>query len=117
LRADFDEKGDAVLVGVRPGGKEVLTVEEMSDGTADQLYLAVRLASLEAYMERNEPMPFIVDDILLRFDDERAVAALLSLGELSAKTQVVFFTHHRRLVELAEANVEQGMLYTHVLPK
>lgn len=115
LRADFDEKGDAVLVGVRPGGKDFLTVEGMSDGTADQLYLAVRLASLEAYMERNEPMPFIVDDVLIRFDDERAAAALQSLAELSRKTQVVFFTHHRRLLELAQANIDKGILHTHVL--
>jgi uncharacterized protein YhaN len=43
-----------------------------------------------------------VDDVLLSFDDERAGAALSVLNDLSAKTQVVFFTHHGRLVELAK---------------
>jgi len=115
LRVDFNDKGEAVLVGVRPGGKEVVTVEGMSDGTTDQLYLAVRLASLDAYMERNEAMPFIVDDILIKFDDERATAALQVLAEISRRTQVLFFTHHRRLVELAEAHVTKEVLFTHFL--
>jgi uncharacterized protein YhaN len=115
LRVDFNDKGEAVLVGVRPGGKEVVTVEGMSDGTTDQLYLAVRLASLDAYMQRNEAMPFIVDDILIKFDDERATAALQVLAEISRRTQVIFFTHHKRLVELAEAHVEEEMLFTHFL--
>ena len=48
-------------------------------------------------------MPFIVDDILIRFDDERAAATLKVIAELSRKTQVLFFTHHARLVELAKS--------------
>lgn len=115
LRLEFDEKGEAVLVGVRPGGKEIVGVEGMSDGTADQLYLAVRLASLEAYLEKNEPLPFIVDDILIKFDNERAIATLQTLAELSRKTQIIFFTHHRHLVELAEANIDKDALFTHSL--
>ncbi|MBW1936672.1 MAG: AAA family ATPase, partial [Deltaproteobacteria bacterium] len=105
VRADYDEHGEPVLVGVRPGGKQLVRVEGMSDGTVDQLYLALRLASLYAYLRNNEPMPFIVDDILIRFDNERAVAALKILAELSKETQVIFFTHHRHLVELAKQNL------------
>jgi uncharacterized protein YhaN len=115
LRLEFNEKGDAILVGVRPGGKEIVGVEGMSDGTTDQLYLAVRLASLETYLENNEPLPFIVDDILIKFDDDRATAALQALAELSKRTQVIFFTHHRRLVELAQAHISGGVLFTHTL--
>ncbi|MCP4350470.1 MAG: AAA family ATPase [Desulfobacterales bacterium] len=115
LRLEFNEKGDAVLVGVRPGGNEIVNVEGMSDGTADQLYLAVRLASLEAYIDKNEPMPFIVDDILIKFDDGRSVATLQVLAKLSEKTQVIFFTHNRHLVELAETQVKQDVLFTHSL--
>jgi uncharacterized protein YhaN len=100
LASDFNDKDEPALVGVRPSGEQV-RVEGMSDGTCDQLYLALRLASLERYLESNEPMPFIVDDILIRFDDERAKAALETLAKLSKKTQVIFFTHHERLVSLA----------------
>ncbi len=115
IRAEFDDSGQPVLVGVRAGGKEIVPVDGMSDGTADQLYLALRLAGLRDYLERNEPIPFIVDDILIRFDDDRAVAALQALGRLSKETQVIFFTHHRHLLELARKNVESSFLIEHML--
>jgi uncharacterized protein YhaN len=114
LRADFDEKGGAVLVGVRPNG-QTLGVEGMSDGTRDQLYLALRLASLETYLAEKEPLPFIVDDILIMFDDDRAVAALRALARLSKKTQVIFFTHHEHLVDLAASNLDTGSFFVHRL--
>jgi uncharacterized protein YhaN len=101
LESDYNDKDQAVLVGVRAEGGQV-AVEGMSDGTRDQLYLALRLATLEQYLSNHEPLPFIVDDILIQFDDQRAEAALQVLAELSAKTQVLFFTHHWRLVELAK---------------
>lgn len=58
-----------------------------------------RSASLEKYMESAEPMPFIVDDVLVDFDDARSQAALNSLAHLAEKTQVILFTHHSRVVE------------------
>jgi uncharacterized protein YhaN len=115
VRADRDTDGQPVLVGVRQGGKQVVPVEGMSDGTADQLYLALRLAGLEHYLNENEPMPFIVDDILIKFDNNRAGAALQALAEISAKTQVIFFTHHRHLVELATMHVDGAVLFKHEL--
>ncbi len=115
LRLEFDERGEAVLAGVRAATGEVLQVAGMSEGTADQLYLAVRVASLEAYLEQNEAMPFIVDDILIKFDDQRSAAALKCLGELARKTQVIFFTHHRHLVELARQHLPADLLFVHAL--
>ncbi|MFO7460435.1 MAG: hypothetical protein R6X07_07395, partial [Desulfatiglandales bacterium] len=115
IRAEFMDQGAPVLVGVRPDGRETVGVEGMSEGTTDQLYLALRLASLETYLEANEPMPFIVDDILIKFDDERSRAALEIMGELSRKTQVIFFTHHRRLVEIAKTIMDSKILFTHDL--
>jgi uncharacterized protein YhaN len=115
LRLEFDERGEAVLAGVRAATGEVVRVEGMSEGTADQLFLAVRVASLEAYLEQNEAMPFIVDDILIKFDDQRSAAALKCLGELARKTQVIFFTHHRHLVELARQHLPSDLLFVHTL--
>ena len=109
LQTDFNSKDEPVLVGIRPGDARV-HVEGMSAGTRDQLYLALRLASLEKYIHSAGPMPFIVDDILVDFDDQRSKAALQRLSELSQKTQVILFTHHMRLVEqakgLGEAHVQ-----------
>ncbi|MCD6272497.1 MAG: AAA family ATPase [Deltaproteobacteria bacterium] len=115
IRAEFDDNGRPVLVGVRPGGREIVSLNGMSDGTADQLYLALRIAGLQDYLQKNEPIPFIVDDILIKFDDDRAVAALQALARLSEQTQVIFFTHHRHLLELVEKNIESSVLIKHTL--
>ncbi len=117
IRAEFAEDGRPVIVGVRPGGGDIVTVEGMSDGTADQLYLALRLAGLDAYLKNNEPLPLIVDDILIMFDDDRAAATLQVLAELSHKTQVIFFTHHRHLVDLAENTMDASELILHTLER
>ncbi len=110
LQPGFDDDARPVLVGVRPGGKHV-HVEGMSDGTRDQLYLALRLASLEKHVQEQRPIPFIVDDILINFDDERAIAALQTLAQLAQHTQVIFFTHHEHLLALAEEHLPSGEFF------
>ena len=60
-----------------------------SDGTADQLYLALRLAVAE---ELTPQAPLILDDALVRFDDERLKTALSILREESREKQVILFT-------------------------
>jgi len=58
-------------------------------------------------------LPLVLDDILINFDDLRAKATFEVLGKLSQKTQVLFFTHHTRLVEIAKQCTEQ--LWVHEL--
>ena len=108
------ENDEPRLVGVRPDGKCV-GVEGMSSGTRDQLYLALRFATLEKYLTKAEPMPFIVDDILINFDDERANATLGVLAELSSKTQVLLFTHHARVMEMAAGIASDHGVFVHQL--
>jgi uncharacterized protein YhaN len=115
LQIDDDGDGQSVVKGVRPDGR-LVTVEGMSDGSHDQLYLALRLASLESWLQSHEPIPFIVDDILLNFDDRRASAALAALAELSRRTQVLFFTHHRHMIDLALAHLPREVVFVHELP-
>jgi uncharacterized protein YhaN len=104
------------VVGVRPRGAATTSVEVdgMSEGTRDQLFLALRLAALEQRLSVGEPLPFLVDDILVNFDDERARLALVALADLSRKTQVLFFTHHARLVELARG-LGDSQVFVHTL--
>jgi len=109
LEADFDDRGDPVLQGVRSGGERV-RVKGMSDGTRDQLFLALRLAGLHLYLDGHPPLPFVVDDILVHFDDERARATLGALAELARRTQVIFFSHHEHLLPLAQAVVPAPLL-------
>lgn len=97
-----DSDGDAPrLFGVRPSGEQV-DVTGMSEGSRDQLYLALRLAALEIQVEQGLNMPLIADDLFINFDDRRTEAGLQVLGDLSRKMQVVFLTHHDHLVNLAK---------------
>jgi uncharacterized protein YhaN len=100
LDTDAGDDGTIVLEGIRPGGERV-GVDAMSDGTRDQLYLALRLAALAEAATTTEPLPLVLDDLLITFDDDRASATLEVLGELSDTVQVLLFSHHQHLAELA----------------
>jgi uncharacterized protein YhaN len=98
LTIDAD-KEPPILLGKRASG-EVVSVDHMSDGTRDQLYLALRLAALDLHLGRAHALPFIADDLVINYDDARSRAALEALGDLSTKTQVLFLTHHDHLLPL-----------------
>jgi exonuclease SbcC len=102
LVIDYDDDRQ-VLLGERPDATQV-PVTGMSQGTRDQLFLSLRLAAIEQHIAGRGPFPVIVDDLLVQFDDDRALATLEVLSELSTKTQVLFFTHHRHLMELAQSS-------------
>ncbi|MBI3207586.1 MAG: hypothetical protein HYZ37_01640 [Candidatus Solibacter usitatus] len=89
----------------------------MSDGTRDQLFLALRLAFIENYCEHTAVCPVILDDVLMAFDDERTCATFQALKELSRKTRVLVFTHHEHHVALATAALGEGGYRIHELAK
>jgi uncharacterized protein YhaN len=101
LIVDYDAADRPVLVAIRDIGTEC-PVEALSEGARDQLYLALRVAAVQAYTAQAEPLPFIADDLLVHFDDTRAAAAIALLAELGQTTQVMLFTHHDHIVALAE---------------
>lgn len=111
LRIGVEER---TLVAVRGNDAEV-TVEGLNEAARYHLYLALRLASLERYLEHAEPLPLVLDDILIHFDEEGARAALAVLGEIAQGVQVLLFTHHRHNLELAEAAVTRERLFVHEL--
>jgi uncharacterized protein YhaN len=95
------ESSPAQLVGLMRDGETVVPATRMSEGTADQLYLALRLAAVEQAVDAGARLPFIADDLFINFDDERASAGFGELARLAEKTQVLFFTHHDHLLEVA----------------
>lgn len=105
---------DRVLECVRAGGGAV-AVDGLSEGTRYQLYFALRVASLERYLEQGRALPLVLDDAFIHFDDARARVGLEVLAELAARAQVLFFTHHERLVEVAREALG-GRVRTHELP-
>ena len=68
----------------------------LSQGTADQLYLAVRLAICDTVLPAERSIPILLDDALVTFGDERMAAALDYLVELSETRQVILFTCQKR---------------------
>jgi uncharacterized protein YhaN len=113
VATDFDEDL-SILVGVRPNGRRE-RVGNLSSGTRDQLFLALRLAAIEKHVSNQEPMPVVVDDIVINFDDTSASATFQVLADLSKKTQVLFFTHHEHLLERAAKAIGKDAFAAHNL--
>lgn len=120
--------GDAygIVGGERDNGEvELMAVEhrypherkhiaELSEGTRDQLYLALRIVAIESQAASAARLPFIADDILQTFDDDRALAAFGALRSLSERVQVIVLTHHRHLRDLA-GRLPEGSVHLQTL--
>jgi uncharacterized protein YhaN len=115
LRVGYGDDDTPVLQCLAADGSVPIRVDSLSEGARDQLYLALRLATLRQFCTRNEPLPLILDDVLITFDEARTRAALVVLGELAETTQVLFFTHHERVLELAREAVPKARLREHRL--
>lgn len=84
-------------------GKE-LSVESLSRGTREQVFLSLRLALASAYARRGAVLPLILDDVLVNFDDERAKATANVLVEYASSGRQMFvFTCHEHIMRLFKA--------------
>jgi len=97
------------LLGLRDDLRTMVEVDAMSEGTTDQLFLALRLAALEQSVASGISLPFLADDLFVNFDDQRAEAGFKVLAEVAKTTQILFFTHHPHLVEIAKSVVGSEM--------
>ncbi|WP_438349790.1 AAA family ATPase [Paenibacillus sp. FA6] len=100
-------KGSYSRIVMKMGGKELLAEHrdqglidsaKLSRGTAEQMYLAMRLA-LAGTMKSKVSIPLVFDDILVNFDQERMVAALSLLHEISPTRQIIMMTCHPYIVQ------------------
>jgi uncharacterized protein YhaN len=106
MQAGLGDRGEPKVFGIRRTGEQVC-LSQMSDGSRDQLFLSFRLASIYSYCRAAEPLPFVADDLLVHFDEERSAATLGMLAELGQVTQVMLFTHHQHVLELAQPLIER----------
>lgn len=74
-----------------------------SSGLADQAYLALRLGMARQFGLRTEPLPLILDDLLVRFDEKRRLGAARVLLEIAREHQVLLFSCHRVTREIFSA--------------
>jgi len=93
--------GDA-SVRVETEGGEGRVTDELSRGTAEQLYLALRFGLIEEFARHAEPLPVVMDDILVNFDAERAARAASAVRDLATRHQVIYFTCHAWTAELLD---------------
>lgn len=94
--------GNALLVD---GSEEKgLSVEVLSRGTREAVFLALRLALVDAYQKRGIRLPMVLDDVLVNFDAERAKWAGEVLRDFAQRGhQLLMFTCHAHMAELFEA--------------
>ena len=100
-----DDSGkEPVLMAERHNGSRI-HVEEMSEGTRDQLYMALRLAALDVRRAAGVDLPVILDDVLMTSDEDRFGAILEALADFATENQVIVFTHHRHIADVAVQHV------------
>ena len=87
-------------VTVMDGAGGAKTPQELSRGTREQLYLALRFGLVREFGEHAERLPVVVDEVLVNFDQERARLAAESFAELSETNQVLVLTCHPGMAEL-----------------
>jgi uncharacterized protein YhaN len=89
-----------IALGADGGSKEAA---QLSKGARFQLYLALRVAGYHELAKTLAPAPFVADDIMETFDHFRAEEALRLFAGMGRVGQVIYFTHHQHLAEIAKA--------------
>ena len=92
------EGGETLLVEDHRG--TIKKPNELSTGTREQLYLSIRLAFVLQYCESSEPLPVVMDDVLVNFDRARTRQTLEALLGLPDDIQILFLTCHDHMVQL-----------------
>lgn len=83
---------------------KLVPLEQVSSGTMDQVYLALRLAAATLVQSGPERMPFIFDDSFVLYDDDRLRTALKWLAG-TYPNQIILFTCHQREAQMLTANL------------
>lgn len=99
LSAQPDSAREVLVAQSAAGGAKFAT--DLSKGTRFQLYLALRIAGYHELAQSRPSVPFIADDIMETFDDDRSAAAFRLLSDMSRVGQVIYLTHHRHLCDIA----------------
>ena len=78
-----------------------MTMEKLSRGTREQVFLSLRFALAAAYGRRGCRLPIILDDVFVNFDTFRAKAAADLIKDLaSLGNQLLVFTCHEHIRDM-----------------
>jgi uncharacterized protein YhaN len=89
-----------------------LAPQLLSRGTAEQLYLSMRLALVREYANHVDPLPVVFDDIFVNFDPERSRTSFKALRSLCSTHQVLLFTCHPHLVKQVEETIPEARIFS-----
>ena len=83
---------DQPITGIERADGLTVPLAGLSRGTAEQLYLALRFGLVERFAAEAEPLPLVMDEILVNFDERRARATAESIRDLATRHQILYFT-------------------------
>jgi uncharacterized protein YhaN len=87
------------------------TPEQLSRGTVEQLYLALRFGFLADSADKGTALPVIMDEILVNFDPTRGKAAANAIGQLADTHQILYFTCHPSTAELLQEHANASLVH------
>ena len=100
LRVPFGQQG--VTITDRHEKRKAL--HTLSRGTKEQLLLSLRLGFIESYEKEAEPLPVVMDEVLVNFDEKRAQKISEILNDFGQNRQILIFTCHRHTADLFDNN-------------
>jgi uncharacterized protein YhaN len=99
MHVSLDER-EVTVFDAREASKKI---EQLSRGTREQLLISLRLGFIEEYERKAEPLPVIVDEVLVNFDPSRAKRTAEVLHDFGRNRQILIFTCHPETVEFFRA--------------
>jgi uncharacterized protein YhaN len=109
LSTEMERGAEFLLVRSAAGATKL--ARDLSKGTRFQLYLALRMAGFHEISAAREALPFIADDIMETFDDNRSYHAFRLMAEMAGVGQVIYLTHHEHLCEIARRACPQAVIH------
>ena len=100
ISQDFESTNNKNQLIVETRKRKHKKIDELSTGTREQLYLALRLGYIEHRKETSETIPVIMDDIIVNFDAERARKAAIAINNFAENQQIIYFTCHNHIHKL-----------------
>ncbi len=100
LLSEGGEKGLSVVLEEKDQTRERKDELKWSSGLADQVYLSMRLALASLWGRNSEPLPLILDDLMVRFDERRQRGAAKAIHKAARDNQVLLFTCQRGTLDI-----------------
>ncbi|HBE68210.1 MAG TPA: hypothetical protein DDW52_08690, partial [Planctomycetaceae bacterium] len=101
-------KNDSFTVTAASGG--AVSPDRLSSGTREQLYLALRMAYITHHCHQREPLPVLMDDCFVNFDDSRLRHAIQAIGSWDKSLQTVIFSCHLRTLKSVQAHIPDAKI-------